>query len=597
MLLNLSLTAHSLQNVAGLFKGISDPFVVAFVNNNYNEEVGRTEVVKNDCSPAWGTLIKINYEMGTEMRLNLCIFDFVSGESPLDLKKHKSMGSASFDLLSLIRTSGTVLGKKLRKGGRIYVHGEVASQDTSTLRLQVRGLRLSNKEGVFKKADPYFLIRRAFNTNYIVTPNDPPPGCRDEPAFANVFRSDIVKSNLNPVWQEHILSVADLCNGSYDALLLIQVFDAQKKSPDLFMGQTTTNLRALLDKPKLALMDGKKVQQLGTITVLKAELGNTGIRPQEAAPAFAPPAPAPAPSPAPAPAVVPNTTSSSPPTPTWLDYINSGCEIQLQIACDFTASNGDPRIKGTLHAFNDGNTNEYQCVLRSIGSALLGFDDDKKVPFLGFGAKINGQVNHCFGVLSLSGDAEVDCNGNGSDGLLHAYNNFMQSGICMSSPTVFSEVIGTAIAKAASAQESKRRLFQQCYSVLLIVTDGFVDESDLRATQQLCSLLPTTPLSIVIVGVGSASLTRPMASIPNTNFVDFRSVYREGGRELLNKKALEGVGEDLVKYFQKIDMQPKESAPMTDESAKLYECDDHDLFDEFNDGATNGKPSAPYLSP
>ena len=38
----------------------------------------------------------------------------------------------------------------------------------------------------------------------------------------------------------------------------------------------------------------------------------------------------------------------------------------------------------------------------SVGEVLLEYDEDKKVPLYGFGAKINRQISHCF---PLNGNA------------------------------------------------------------------------------------------------------------------------------------------------------------------------------------------------
>ena len=42
--------------------------------------------------------------------------------------------------------------------------------------------------------------------------------------------------------------------------------------------------------------------------------------------------------------------------PTFTDYIRGGCEINLNVAIDFTGSNGDPRKPGTLHYFHPDGT-------------------------------------------------------------------------------------------------------------------------------------------------------------------------------------------------------------------------------------------------
>lgn len=74
-----------------------------------------------------------------------------------------------------------------------------------------------------------------------------------------------------------------------------------------------------------------------------------------------------------------------PSPPTFLDYVNGGCEMQLCVAIDFTGSNGDPRKPGTLHYLSpDGSSmNDYEKAISSIGSILADYDSDKKFPVWG----------------------------------------------------------------------------------------------------------------------------------------------------------------------------------------------------------------------
>merc|ERR1712045_907285 len=98
---------------------------------------------------------------------------------------------------------------------------------------------------------------------------------------------------------------------------------------------------------------------------------------------------------------------------------------------------------------------------------------DKKFPVWGFGAKYNGSIYHLF---QCGQTAEVD----GIPGVLNAYHQTFKSGLVMSGPTVFTEVITTAAAFAQSGQEKAKREGKQNYSILLILTDGFV--ADVGAT-------------------------------------------------------------------------------------------------------------------
>ena len=96
-----------------------------------------------------------------------------------------------------------------------------------------------------------------------------------------------------------------------------------------------------------------------------------------------------------------------------LDYVFGGCEINLNIAIDFTASNGLPSNPNSLHNMNF-NRNEYLQALRAVGNILQYYDSDKEIPCYGFGAKIGkiqgyGRASHCF---ALNGDIFApECNG------------------------------------------------------------------------------------------------------------------------------------------------------------------------------------------
>ena len=55
-------------------------------------------------------------------------------------------------------------------------------------------------------------------------------------------------------------------------------------------------------------------------------------------------------------------------SPTFLDYIASGTQMNLIIAIDFTKSNGDPRTPESLHYIGNRDDNDYQQAIRSVGT-------------------------------------------------------------------------------------------------------------------------------------------------------------------------------------------------------------------------------------
>ena len=81
MKVELSIHAIKLKNVAGAFKGTSDPFaVVTLMGSSPSERprvLGKTEVIKNSLSPQWVTSFELDYELGTPCKVAINLFDEV----------------------------------------------------------------------------------------------------------------------------------------------------------------------------------------------------------------------------------------------------------------------------------------------------------------------------------------------------------------------------------------------------------------------------------------------------------------------------------------------------------------------------------------
>ena len=131
-------------------------------------------------------------------------------------------------------------------------------------------------------------------------------------------------------------------------------------------------------------------------------------------------------------------------------------------------------------------------------SILSKYDSDQMYPVVGFGAKYGGVVRHCF---QCGPNEEV----HGVEGVLGAYHQTFSSGLIMSGPTIFVEVIEMAAQRAKSAALKASEKNSQAYSILLIITDGAV--SDPSATAEAVGRVADAPLSIVIVGVGNADFS------------------------------------------------------------------------------------------
>lgn len=248
--------------------------------------------------------------------------------------------------------------------------------------------------------------------------------------------------------------------------------------------------------------------------------------------------------------------------------------MNVVVAIDFTGSNGDPRKPGTLHHFNsDGSLNDYEKAITSIVGSLEKYDTDKKFPVLGFGAKYDGVVRHAF---RCGPTDEV----HGVKGVLDAYRQVFKSGLVMSSPTVFDEVIHEAAARANSSLEAALQKGGQTYTVLLILSDGAV--SDVEAAAATLKQVSGAPLSIVIMGVGGADFSSMQflddSSKPGerdiAQFVAFNQ--HASSSSALSSATLKEVPDQLVGYFQSKGVQPN-AAVRAGEDEIVVEAEEEDI--------------------
>jgi hypothetical protein len=144
--------------------------------------------------------------------------------------------------------------------------------------------------------------------------------------------------------------------------------------------------------------------------------------------------------------------------------------------------------------------------------------------------------------------------------VLDAYHGVFKSGLVMSGPTVFTEVIKVAAARAESSLEEARKQGRQTYTILLILTDGSV--SDVSATASCLNQVSNSPMSIVIVGVGQAEFSGMQflddASGPGkrdiAQFVEFNKYSSDPGD--LTAATLREVPDQLVGCLKERGIQP-----------------------------------------
>lgn len=572
MKVQISVRASKLENAAGAFKGTSDPFAVITWLGQSREDspviIGKTEVIKNTLDPDWTTTFKVDYELGNSVNLLVKIFDKVSDGDNIP------MGSGVFEVGRILGAKGNTKAKKMRDDkGTIFVKVQKA-MPSETLALKISGSELTNLDGWFNKSDPFFEIRKK------------DLGLRGE-EWNVVHRSSPIKNDLNPDWPEVEIDLGLLCGDNLDECLFVRIFDNESSGNHELMGSFETSVKGLISAMEDSsgfdiVKDGEKT---GSIVVHVAEVSGS-IQEEDAAPAEqTDEAPAP---------------YEPPKKPTFSDYVAGGCEINLSVAIDFTGSNGDPREPGTLHyRFEDGQKNSYEKAISAIGGILESFDSDRKYPVVGFGAKYDGTVRHCF---QCGSNEEVD----GVQGIIDAYRETFASGLIMSSPTVVTDVIQMAASRAMRSQAEAFEEGKQKYSVLLILTDGAV--SDIEATARCLNAVDQAPLSIVIVGIGDEDFESMQflddnldGGIDNTQFVKFSS--HEDNSASLTRATLKEIPSQMENFFLKYGIMPLPPVEIEEEDIVIEpSCEEEiDLTIEFGSdgnaigasGNENGKVFVP----
>ena len=189
---------------------------------------------------------------------------------------------------------------------------------------------------------------------------------------------------------------------------------------------------------------------------------------------------------------------------TFIDYLQKGMQINLDIAIDYTASNNDTHDNPVpLHNIDPRYPNDYEKAIESCGSIVAFYDYDQLFPVYGFGGiprspyNQNGSVSHCFNI-----NFQEDPNIKGINNIILAYRESL-SRVTLAFPTCFSPVIDKVIQEIKYDMENNRE--ENHYYILLILTDGCIN--DAQQTRDKIVEASYLPMSIIIVGIGNADFT------------------------------------------------------------------------------------------
>ena len=216
--------------------------------------LAKTRYIENELNPVWEEIVLQvhNLERGIDTPVEIRVTDFDYDGT------HDYIGSVNLSLRTLtfpgqkfpLRNPSKTEKLFYKNSGLIHalVREGPADYTESTIykyTLTCHGKKLDRKDMMgLGKSDPYFVITRAADN-------------------VEIYRSEIIRAKLNPVWKPFDLTL-EACRG-LDGVLTITVWDWDKVTKDDLIGEFKTSLRSLsfyTKNPDFRLVHKGKVSNL-----------------------------------------------------------------------------------------------------------------------------------------------------------------------------------------------------------------------------------------------------------------------------------------------------------------------------------------------
>ncbi len=463
----LSIGFNNLVNKdTGIGGDVSDPVCVVYTRNKNRTwiEEGRTEIIANRLNGEFITKIYIKYKFEEECDVRFVLYDCdtsfkTNDSSKLDLTKQDFLGEAECSLCHIVGMRKHTMKLQKVASGEITVSlmPRPKSNDILHLHLGFSGVRICSFSMFgccMGSALLYFVISIQHEGRYIP-----------------VYKSDYIMTVGTGQFPSLSIQVHKLGNPTVPIRFEIFRYEnpgsALLGNADLTIGQLVSLDRIQLQNQELAR---RGVKNIGELIFMEKTITSR---------------------------------------PCFLDYINSGLKIGCQIVVDFTGSNGDPKVAGTLHHMHPVSagadlqimTSEYLDAIRCLYGLVSGYDTDGLIPFWGYGAQIplaNGQrvVSWDFAINGSDSNPEV----HGMDGVMEAYTRAITN-ITLSGPTNFAPIIRKLVRRKTT--ELASGIIQ--FDIIIILTDGEI--SDMQDTIDAIVDASSLPLGFLIIGIGSGRFT------------------------------------------------------------------------------------------
>ena len=241
----------------------------------------------------------------------------------------------------------------------------------------------------------------------------------------------------------------------------------------------------------------------------------------------------------------------------FTDYLKEGIDLNLNIAIDYTISNGKPNDKNSLHYANGEEANDYEKAIYSCGKIVAYYDKDQIFPVYGFGGIPPGEneSNDCFNI-NFTDSPNIKT----IEEVISIYKQSLNQ-IAFKGPTRFAPVISKVMEEIK--KEMKDYPEDNHYEILMILTDGIIN--DMPKTLELLVDCAELPLSVIIIGIGKANfddmhildgdevkLTDHKGRVTKRDlvqFVEYEKFKQKKGNEELAEEVLKEIPRQVEEYY------------------------------------------------
>uniref|UniRef100_A0A3Q4N0E4 C2 domain-containing protein n=1 Tax=Neolamprologus brichardi TaxID=32507 RepID=A0A3Q4N0E4_NEOBR len=183
-------------------------------------EFGRTEVIDNTLNPDFVRKFVLDFFFEEKQNLRFDVYNVDTRSS--NLSKHDFLGQMFCTLGEIIGSPGGRLERTLSKNCSTLFLDELPTMQFCANKL--------DKKDFFGKSDPFLVFYRS----------------NEDGTFTICHKTEVIKNNLNPVWQSFTIPVRALCNGDYDRTVKVDVYDWDRDGRYVFSLGVTLLFLALI---------------------------------------------------------------------------------------------------------------------------------------------------------------------------------------------------------------------------------------------------------------------------------------------------------------------------------------------------------------